>query len=176
MLRWVVAGSIAAALAYGVAKRQRPGPCVPAGGPDERVLIKDEENLSGLGSMMSSLIGQVLYDPGKVRLLDEMCLVMSIEPLGQPETAITITFSDGYVVIEPGAIEDPDIKISCAADVLMQMAGMGSGLDAMRFLRSPEGRELADKFFSGELRIEGLIAHPLSMLKFIRFLAPEAGQ
>ena len=51
-LRWLLIGSGLAVLGYGIAQRQRPAPCVPAGGPEDRVLVKDEENLSGLGAIM----------------------------------------------------------------------------------------------------------------------------
>ena len=42
-LRWLVILGGLAAVGYSIAQRQRPAPCVPAGGPEERVLVKDEE-------------------------------------------------------------------------------------------------------------------------------------
>lgn len=170
VLRLLLVGAGVAGVAYSVSRRQKPGPCVPAGGPGERVMVKDEENISGLGTIMSSLVTQLLGDPGKVELLNSLNLVLAIEPTEQPETAITMTFSDGYVVFEPGVVS-PDILIICDVQSLMQMAGMGSGLAALKFLASPEGKELAGKFASGELRIKGLAAHPIGMMKFSRFLA-----
>jgi len=176
LLRWAVLGAGAAGVAYAVASRQRPGPCVPAGGPDERVIMKDEENLSGLGTIMATLIRQQLEaDPMKLGMLDRLNLVLAIEPLEQPETAITMTFSDGYLVLEPGVSPCPDIKIMCGYEALMQMVGIGSGLAALKYLATPEGKELAGKFASGELRIEGLLAHPIGMMRFANFLAPRPG-
>lgn len=171
-LCWLAAAAAVSAAAYAAANRQKPGPCIPAGGPAARVLLKDEENLSGLGLIMSTLAGKLLEDPEKSRLLDGMSLVVAIEPMEQPETAITMSFSDGYIVFEPGVVESPDVKIKCNYEVLMQVAGMGYGIDALKFLASPEGREIVEKFFSGELVIEGMLAHPLGLLRFVRFLAP----
>lgn len=171
LFRWLVIGGGIAYLVYVIAERQKPGPCVPAGGPDERVMVKDEDNLSGLGTIMQSLIVGLLEDPAKMEMLNAMNLSVAIEPLEQPETAITMTFSDGYVVLEPGVAPSPDIRIVCDMEVLMQMAGMGAGLEALKFMSTPEGQELVGKFFSGELLIEGLVAHPVGMLKFTRFLA-----
>jgi hypothetical protein len=172
LLRWLLVGSGLAVLGYSIAQRQRPAPCVPAGGPEERVLVKDEENLSGLGAIMQSLITELLKQPEKVALLNTLNLVISIEPVEQPETAITMTFSDGYIVIEPGVVPSPDIKLVCDYETLMQMANIGAGLEAVKFVRTPEGQKLVQKFMSGTCRLEGAIMHPLAMLKFSKFLAP----
>lgn len=168
----LVAGGVGA-LAYAVAIRQRPGPSVAAGGPRERVLVKDEDNLSGLGTIMQMMIVQMLENPRKAVLLDTMNLILAIQPLDDPETAITMTFSDGYVVLEPGVVPSPDVCLTCDFDVLMKMATMGSGLGALRFLLSPEGRELAQKFMSGQVQVRGFASHPISMYRFSRFLAPD---
>jgi hypothetical protein len=173
LLRLLVLGGAIAA-AYAVAKRQRPGPCIPAGGPEERVMVKDEENISGLGSLMSALIKQMLQDPTKIDLLNTMNVVVAIEPKEQPETAVSLTFSNGYVIVEGGVVPSPDIHIITDMESLMQMAGMGSGLAALKFMSTPEGKKMIDKVRSGDIKIKGLAAHPAGMLKFSKFLAPSA--
>src|SRR5450759_1209316 len=172
LLGWLLVGSGLAVLGYSIAQRQRPAPCVPAGGPEERVLVKDEENLSGLGAIMQSLITELLKQPEKVALLNTLNLVISIEPVEQPETAITMTFSDGYIVIEPGVVPAPDIKLVCDYETLMQMANIGAGLEVVKFVRTPEGQKLVQKFMSGTCRLEGATMHPLAMMTFSKFLAP----
>lgn len=164
-----------AVVANAIARRQKPGPSIPAGEAGERVIVKDEENLSGLGSIMLALFTQMLEDPAKLAILDGLNLSLAIEPIEQPETAITMTFSDGYVILEPGVAPDIDIHLVCEVPVLMQMATVGSGLAAARFMASPEGRELAGKFRRGELKVKGLAKHPVAMMRFTRFLAPAGG-
>lgn len=171
-LRWLLLGTGLAVLAYAIAQRQRPAPCVPAGGPEERILVKDEENLSGLGAIMQSVIGELLKNPAKIDVLNTLNLVLAIEPVEQPETAITLTFSDGYIVIEPGVVPSPDIKLVCDYEALMQMASMGAGLNAIKFLSTPDGQKLAKKFATGQCRLEGAVSHPLAMMKFSKFLSP----
>ena len=171
-LRWLIVGMGLGGIAYSVASRQRPGPCVPAGGPEERLILKDEENLGGLGSIMGALVKELLKDPAKLALLDQLNLVLAIEPIEQPEMAVTLTFSDGYIVIEQGVVPDPDIQINCTMEVLMQMAGMGSGLDALKFFSTPEGKKLVEKVRAGDLKIKGLTSHPIAMMKFSKFLTP----
>jgi len=164
-------GAAVGGAAYAISKRQRPCSCasIPL---EERVLLKDEENLSGLGSIMNALLTQLLQDPAKLAILDSLDLVLAIEPREQPETAITMTFSGGCVVIEPGVSPGAEIHIICDIEVLMQMASMGSGLDAVKFMTGPAGREMAARFRSGELKVRGLATHPLAMMRFSRLLAP----
>jgi hypothetical protein len=171
-LKWLLVGTGLAVGGYMIAQKQRPDVCVPAGGPEERILVKDPENLSGLGQIMQGLITELLKDPAKLRILNTLNLVLSIEPVEQPETAITMTFSDGYIVIEPGVVPSPDIKLVVDYETLMQMANMGSGLAAVQFAATPEGQKLIQKFTSGQCRVEGLASHPMAMLKFSKFLAP----
>lgn len=171
-LKLLLAGGALAAAGYYISQKQRPDVCVPAGGPEERILVKDAENLSGLGAIMQGLITELVKKPAKLRLLDQINMVLAIEPVEQPETAITITFSDGYVVIEPGVVPSPDVKLVVDYETLMKMAGMAPDLAAVKFLVSPEGQQMARKFTSGQCRVEGLAGHPLAMLKFGRFLAP----
>jgi hypothetical protein len=171
-LKWLLVGTGLAVGGYMIAQKQRPDVCVPAGGPEERILVKDAENLSGLGQIMQGLISELLKDPAKIRILNTLNIVLSIEPVEQPETSITMTFSDGYIVIEPGVVPSPDIKLVVDYETLMQMANMGSGLAAVQFVMTPEGQKLLQKFMSGKCRVEGLAFHPVAMLKFSQFLAP----
>ncbi|HEY5532761.1 MAG TPA: hypothetical protein VIK22_12295 [Candidatus Anoxymicrobiaceae bacterium] len=164
----------AGAVAFAVSRRSKAGSFVTAGKPEERLLIKDEENISGLGSIMGSLISEFLKDPAKIKVLDTLNLVLSIEPIEQPDTAITMTFSNGYAIIEPGVVPNPDIKLICDFEVLMQLPQMGAGLDAVKYMASPDGKIIINKFMSGNLKIKGLMTHPFPMLKFAKFLAPSA--
>lgn len=171
-LKFLIVGGGIAAAGYYIAQKQRPEVCVPAGGPEERILVKDAESLSGLGQIMQGLISEIIKNPSKLQLLNTLNLVLSIEPIEQPETAITMTFSDGYIVIEPGVVPRPDIKLVIDYEALMQMANMGAGLAAIKFLSTPDGQKLAQKFVSGQCRVEGLASHPIAMLKFSKFLSP----
>jgi hypothetical protein len=171
-LRWLVLGIGLGGIVYSVAKRQRPGPGVPSGGPDERVILKDEENIGDLGATMGALIKELLKDPEKIALLDQMNLILAIEPIDMPETAITLTFSDGCIVVEPGVVPEPDIQISTTMEILLQVAGIGSGLDALKFFQTPEGKQLVEKVRAGDLKIKGLTSHPIAMMKFSKFLSP----
>jgi hypothetical protein len=173
LLKLLVIGGGTAAVIFAL-KQRAAGTGAPPCSPEDRLMVKDEENLSGLGAIMKSLIGEFLKDPAKVKMLDTMNLVLAIEPTDQPETAITFTFSNGYVIIEPGVVPSPDIKIMCTLEVLLQVSQMPAGPAALKYMQTPEGKELAGKFRTGELKIQGLAMHPLGMMKFSKFLAPAA--
>jgi len=139
------------------------GTGTPPCSPKERLVVKDEENLGGLGAIMKAVIGEYLKDPDKVKMLDTMNLVLAIEPTDQPETASTFTFSNGCVIIEPGVALNLDLKIMCTMEMLGLMSQMTT-------------RQTVKKLRTGELKIKGLAKHPLRMMKFSKFLAPPADE
>ncbi len=170
LLRLLVLAGIAGGVAYALSKARKPAaPC--AIDPEDRLKVKDEENISGLGYIMKSLFGEFLKDPAKLAVLDSFNLSVAIEPVEQPETAITMTFAGGRILLEPGVV-NPDIKIVCDYETLMQMAQMPAGLAAIKFMQTPEGKNIASKLMSGEMKIIGLPAHPIAMMKFSKFLSP----
>jgi len=171
IFRWLFLIACGAGAAYAFSKRGKRVPCIPAGGPEERLIVRDSERLSGLGEIMKALLSQLLQDPAKLDILNTLNLIVSIEPKEAPETAVTMTFSDGYAVIEPGVVGQPDVHIICELEVLMKMSQMGSGLEALKFLQTPEGKELISKIRSGDLKIKGLASHPVGMMKFSRLLS-----
>jgi len=159
-------------LAYLIAERQRPSQCIPARDVRERLLIRNEDGLSGLGSIFSALISDFIKEEGKIRLLESLFLTLAIEPVEERDNAVTITFSDGYCVIEPGVSPSFDIKITCDYETLLMLAKVGWGIDALRFLLRDEGKILAEKLRKGELKVQGALFHPVSLLRFAKFLSP----
>ncbi len=159
-----------AAAIYALWRKSRQRTVQPVCAPGERLVIKDEENLSGVGLVMENMIGSYLDNPEKVRLFDKINFVIAIEPLEEPESAITMAFSDGCVVIEPGIAPDADAVMSCPYDVLMELPKMGVGPQTKRYLMTPKGKEVIGKFISGQIKIRGAIRRGPEMIKLTRFL------
>lgn len=170
LLKWLVILGAVAAAAAAVMRSMKKAPCI-AVEPGERLMVRDEENISGLGYIMKALFEEFLKSPKKLAILDTLKLSVAIEPTEQPETAITMTFSNGYIVLEAGVV-NPDIKIVCDLETLMLMARMPAGPAAIKFLQTPEGKSIVSKLKSGQMKLVGLPAHPLAMMKFSKFLAP----
>ena len=166
----------AAAAAAGIIyQKKRAAPSMPAGEPPERLVVRDPENLRPLGTFFQAMILNLLKSPRKVRLLEKMNLVVAISPTGYEYNALTVKFSNGQVILENGVSAGADIKIMCELATLMTLARMPVGPAAVKFFQTHEGKDLINKFLSGELKIRGVVTHPLGMMMFGQFLAPEAG-
>jgi hypothetical protein len=148
---------------------------VPAGGSQERLVVKGAEDLHVMGRFFRAMVLNLLKDPAKVRILDKLDLVVAIDPPAHPDSALTVGFSDGRVILESGIAPDPDIGLACEAAVLMKLARVPAGPAAMKFLRTYEGKALIAMMRSGELKVRGVVRHPLGMMRFSKFLAPSSG-
>jgi len=169
--RLVVILGAAGAAGYALWKRlagsERPATCVSG----ERIVLKNEDDLSGVGLVMENMISKYVEDPAKVMVLEGLNLVIAIVPDEEPESAITMTFADGRAVIEPGVAYNADITLTCDYEVLMELPKMGAGIQTVKYLMTPEGKEVVGKFMSGKIKVRGITAHAPQMLRLSKFLA-----
>jgi hypothetical protein len=147
----------------------------PAGGTQERLVVRGADDLHVLGRFMRALLLNFLREPRKVKAIEKLDLVVAMDPTGHPDSALTMTFRGGHVTLEGGVAPKPDIVLRCEPAVLMKLARMPAGPAAIKFLRTHEGKDIMARMRSGELRIKGIARHPLGMMKFSKFLAPSAG-
>ncbi len=140
--------------------------------PRERLLVEDEESLHELARFFRAMLLNLLKDPRKVRSLERMRLAVAFDPICRPGKTFTATFSGGRVMLEAGIPPRPDIVLRCEPAVLMKLSRIPPGPAAVKFLMSHEGKALVSKVLTGELRIKGLLRHPLGMMRFSEFLAP----
>jgi len=175
-IRRLLVLGIGGAAAYTYYQVVKPPACPCTCAPEERVQLKDEENMGGVGLVMENMISKFTDDPAKVSILDRIDMVIAIEPVEEPESAISMTFKCGRVLIEPGIAPGYDIKLSCDYDVLMALPSMGVGLQTVKYLATPEGQEVLHKLLSGKVKISGKVLHLPEMLKLSMLLAvpPEA--
>ena len=155
----------------GAKEPRQSGDVVPAGGPRERLVVSGADDLHVLGRFFRAMILNLLKDPGKVRMLDKLNLVVAIDPPGHADNALTVGFSHGRVMLRSGVV-DPDIRLICEPAVLMKLARVPAGPAAVKFLRTHEGRGIIARMRSGDLKIKGVARHPLGMMGFAKFLAP----
>jgi hypothetical protein len=147
----------------------------PTGEPQGRLVVKDADNLHVLGRFMRALLLNQLKESRKVEVMEKLNLAVAIDPSGHPDSALTMTFHGGRVTLEGGVAPRPGIVLKCEPAVLMKLARMPAGPAAIKFLMTPEGKELIGRMRSGELKIKGVARHPLGMMKFADFLAPIDG-
>jgi hypothetical protein len=143
-------------------------------GQSDRVVVKDAENLSPLGGIMKSLLSGNLKNPRKVALLETMRLSVAIKPTENPEGAITITFSDGIITLEPGVSPKSRVRLFCDLQTLLQLPTIPMGPKAIKYFLTPEGKAVAMKFITRKARIKGAVLNAFQLIKFTKFLTPSA--
>ena len=134
--------------------------------------VKGEESLDEFGRFFHAMLLDLLRDPDKDRMLRKMNVSVAIEPKRHPESALTITFRGGIVVLESGAARDAEIRLNCTGVALMKLARVPAGPRALKFMSGPAGREIITELRSGDLKIHGIARHPRGMMRFANFLAP----
>lgn len=146
----------------------------PATGGDAeaRLVVKGPGELNPLGRFMRALLLNLLKDPERLRAAERMDLKVAIEPPGHLDSAVTLSFSGGRVILENGAAPEADIRIASEVAMLIRLARMPAGLAALRFLGTHEGRSLLAALRTGELRLKGVMRHPLGMMRFSSFMGP----
>ena len=141
-------------------------------GQAERLEVRDKEHLHVLGRFFQAMLLNFLKMPGKVRAIKRLKLSVAFDPAGHPENAVTVTFARGRVILEPGIRLDASIRIKAEPAVLMKLSRLPAGPAVVKFLMQPEGRDLITRVTSGQLKIQGMVRHPLGMLSFAKFMAP----
>lgn len=148
---------------------------VAGGETESRLVVKEPGELNLLGRFMRALLLSLLKDPERMRVAERMDLKVAIEPPGHPENALTLSFSGGRVILENGAAPEADIRIVSEVAMLIRLARMPAGPAALRFLFTHEGRSLLAALRAGELRLKGVMRHPLGMMRFSSFMGPKPG-
>ncbi len=145
-------------------------------GDGGRVMVaagKDGE-LNLLGRFFRAMLLNLLRDPRKARTLEKMEMAVAVEPPRHPEQALTLLFFRGRVTVQNGLSPLAHIVLRGEPALLMKLARMPAGPAALRFLATREGRELVSGMLSRELRIKGMLCHPLRLLRFSYLMAPQA--
>jgi hypothetical protein len=142
--------------------------------PEEILVVRDRENLHLLGRFFQAMILNFLKDPAKVRAIEGFNLTVAFDPSGHSDNALTLTFANGRVMLEKWINPNADMKILCEPAVMMKLSRVPAGPAIIKFLMTAEGRDIAKKLFSGDLKIKGIARHPLGMMRLSRFLGPGA--
>lgn len=141
-------------------------------GLEGRLLVKDKDNLHLLGRFFQAMVLNFLKEPAKVRAIKGFNLTVAFDPTGHPNNALTLTFMNGRVILEKGINPDTDMKIMCEPAVMMKLSRVPAGPAIIKFLMTAEGRDIAKRLFTGDLKIKGIARHPLGMMKLSKFLGP----
>jgi hypothetical protein len=141
-------------------------------GPGSGTVTMGDEQPGPLAAMMGKLLEDLLRDPQKKALADRLRLSVAIQDIDHPELAATMSFRGSDVTVSDGVAAGSDVYIGCELALLLSLAQAGKGLQAVRWLQSPEGRKVVDAVRSGRLKIRGIAGKPAQMILFQKFLTP----
>ncbi len=140
-----------------------------------KVGTDDAGALPLLARFFRAMLLNLLKDPCKLGLLEKMDMAVGVDPTGHPDQALTLVFRGGMVRLENGVSPHAHLVLRGEPAALMKLARMPAGPEALLFLASYEGRDIARRMLTRELAVRGMVRHPLRMLRFSRFMAPSGG-
>ncbi len=133
------------------------------------VEVTQSDELDGLGAIVADLLTDNLAaDPSLEKLLQgrQWAALVSVP---EAESQFHIIIGNGAVSVDVTAPTEPALRITTDGDTLIALpevpliAGLPSPLTA-------SGRELIAKLLKGDLKIGGLLQHPVKVTKALRLL------
>ena len=125
---------------------------------------------AGLASMLADLLRQNLQQqPGKKRDFERLRTTVAIEAR-DAEVTITLEFLHGALVVHPGALGAPKVRISADSATVLELTTLRIA-GGLPMLFDAGGRRLIGKLVAGELEIKGLFRHLPSLLRLTRLMS-----
>jgi hypothetical protein len=126
----------------------------------------DEPN--GLADLVGRLIeANLARRPERRSLLRPAVIRLTASDV---QTTATVRVSDGAVQVTNGATGAADLRIVATADDLLALSSAPLRLGLPDPLRS-EGRRVLRRLAAGDVRVSGMLRHPLRLSRFTRLLS-----
>ncbi len=124
---------------------------------------------NGLAAMIGGLIqGNLDAHPERAALLASPATYAIVAP--DVDVGMSIRLHGGSVTIRNGVVGKPNIVIIADSDSLLGLSSV-----PLRFglpdATTKEGREVTRKLLKGELKVKGLLMHPLMLARLNRLLS-----
>ncbi len=152
--------------------------------PDERVTLAPDTPDAGLAAMLADLIRQnMARDPRKEADFSKLGSTVAITA-PDAEVSIILAFKRGALVVADGGPESagstpeasgrdhqqPDIRITADAKTVLDLAMIRiSG--GVPMVLGADGRRVLKKLFTRDLRIIGLLRHPIQLVRLTRLIS-----
>ena len=124
----------------------------------------------GLAAMLADLIRQNLeQNPRKGTDFSRLSAAIAMVVL-DAEVAITLEFSRGSLVIHGGIHGSPQLRILADAETLLALPRVRI-VAGLPHLFGPDGRGLRNGLLSGAVKINGMLRHPVTLVRFTRLMS-----
>ncbi len=123
-----------------------------------------------LAVMLADILERNLEEhPQRTRDFDALDIAVEIDVKGA-DVRSTLEFRGGELVFHSGIAASPGLVVSADMDTLMEVTNLKIRLG----LPNPcdeTGIAVVKKLLRGELKIKGLLAHPMALLRLIRVIS-----
>ncbi len=126
------------------------------------IILDDEAKDVGLAEMLFNLLRQNLEQrPQKLSSFEALHsnVVMEARDI---DITLTLAFKRGVLKIYHGIVGKPDLKIIANHDAILELSLINIRMGLPNYF-DQAGRKVFRKVLLGELKIEGLLRHPLQL-------------
>jgi hypothetical protein len=140
------------------------GPTSKEAGEEELVeYAEGEQQASAFAQMLGGLIqANVEASPGKMRDFGHLKARVGIQ-VRDIDESVTLDFRQGRLVLHDGLKPRRQLTIRTNAETVMQLSNLRIGPLGLPVYVDSTGREVVTKILSGDLRIDGLVKHVLTL-------------
>ena len=163
--RFILLSLLAAAVMAIISILRRPSP------GSGQVTFADESP-GGLAFMVGQMLMAFLKDPSKKAIADKMNVAIAIQDMDNPELAATLIFKGSDVTVKNGVGPETKVYLGLEMGLLLKMAGMGQGLEMIKFFQTEDGKEIIAAFKGGRIKLRGVMTHPMQMMMFGLLMSP----
>lgn len=122
--------------------------------------VTTDPDLEGLGAMLADLVrGNLERDPGRVRLLRGVTGTINVV-VRDADVEVGLEFAAGCLHVFGKPFRRAGLEIVTDAETLMSLSAVPLWF-GQPDLRTPEGRAVLGKLLRRDLRVKGLLAHPI---------------
>ena len=115
------------------------------------------------------LTGNLQQKPGKMTTFNNMFGEVALN-LPDIEAAVTLIFAGGRVRIEPGILGKPDLIINSSSENIISLNAINIKF-GLPYYFDEAGLNVLKQLWSGDLRIQGLLTHPLLLTRFTKIMS-----
>lgn len=133
----------------------------------ERVVVTPEAD--GIATMLAELVRQNIETyPDRAKLLDGVRGAVNVNATDAEVTA-GLVFGSGRLTVGMAAAK-PALTIACDSATLMEMSTVPLWLGRPD-VRTAEGRALIGRILKGEIKVRGMMAHPILLTRLQKLLS-----
>jgi hypothetical protein len=133
-------------------------------------LIQNNADAVPFAYVISELLESNLkQNPNKLKSFKNLYSVVGIE-LKDLEAAVTIVFEGGKARIEEGLVGKPDLVIRTDSDKVIGLNSISIKF-GLPYYFDEAGMTVLKQLMSGELKIDGMLAHPIKLTRLTKIMS-----